>query len=471
MTVETVRQKPFGSVMSKILAVAFTIITARPGDAASLCSSYQVSGTNEIWSKAKERCQQTKGYLVAMESEEEWEFLKSKANDSQFQKGVRWHIGLRNVSGKWCWIPSTADSCIEVKVGASRWAPGEPNNHNKEGCVEMLKSGLYNNVPCNRSDQTTGYICEQKIDCNTSDNGKIIYETAPKLSSTARGGGPKATTEPTTKIVTKNPKTQLITTAGSQDVETSKRSLVITDTTSPVLKYITESNQKKKSQWVTIVMIGVPAAILIVLLILLGCIIKRRMVSKKSEGGVPVGNREVEAEDDYGAGQLTNDETHPSESSVPLRRIEGKGLETEFHFSNLEAGYSSKTKDKNTSCTEDNSPGISSWSKEHVYDNMSPENRKHKSASLVPYASGESSKMLCEQGNKTDDQKYLYATVDKTRKNKAKAGVHFKPISVDLVYAELDFDPSSQDALGPAAKETPTRVTATVYASIEETCG
>ncbi|XP_068719125.1 uncharacterized protein [Montipora capricornis] len=380
MTVETVRQKPFGSVMSKILAVAFTIITARPGDAASLCSSYQVSGTNEIWSKAKERCQQTKGYLVAMESEEEWEFLKSKANDSQFQKGVRWHIGLRNVSGKWCWIPSTADSCIEVKVGASRWAPGEPNNHNKEGCVEMLKSGLYNNVPCNRSDQTTGYICEQKIDCNTSDNGKIIYETAPKLSSTARGGGPK-------------------------------------------------------------------------------------------EGGVPVGNREVEAEDDYGAGQLTNDETHPSESSVPLRRIEGKGLETEFHFSNLEAGYSSKTKDKNTSCTEDNSPGISSWSKEHVYDNMSPENRKHKSASLVPYASGESSKMLCEQGNKTDDQKYLYATVDKTRKNKAKAGVHFKPISVDLVYAELDFDPSSQDALGPAAKETPTRVTATVYASIEETCG
>ncbi|XP_068719124.1 uncharacterized protein [Montipora capricornis] len=429
MTVETVRQKPFGSVMSKILAVAFTIITARPGDAASLCSSYQVSGTNEIWSKAKERCQQTKGYLVAMESEEEWEFLKSKANDSQFQKGVRWHIGLRNVSGKWCWIPSTADSCIEVKVGASRWAPGEPNNHNKEGCVEMLKSGLYNNVPCNRSDQTTGYIY-----CNTSDNGKIIYETAPKLSSTARGGGPK-------------------------------------DTTSPVLKYITESNQKKKSQWVTIVMIGVPAAILIVLLILLGCIIKRRMVSKKSEGGVPVGNREVEAEDDYGAGQLTNDETHPSESSVPLRRIEGKGLETEFHFSNLEAGYSSKTKDKNTSCTEDNSPGISSWSKEHVYDNMSPENRKHKSASLVPYASGESSKMLCEQGNKTDDQKYLYATVDKTRKNKAKAGVHFKPISVDLVYAELDFDPSSQDALGPAAKETPTRVTATVYASIEETCG
>ncbi|XP_068719126.1 uncharacterized protein [Montipora capricornis] len=375
MTVETVRQKPFGSVMSKILAVAFTIITARPGDAASLCSSYQVSGTNEIWSKAKERCQQTKGYLVAMESEEEWEFLKSKANDSQFQKGVRWHIGLRNVSGKWCWIPSTADSCIEVKVGASRWAPGEPNNHNKEGCVEMLKSGLYNNVPCNRSDQTTGYIY-----CNTSDNGKIIYETAPKLSSTARGGGPK-------------------------------------------------------------------------------------------EGGVPVGNREVEAEDDYGAGQLTNDETHPSESSVPLRRIEGKGLETEFHFSNLEAGYSSKTKDKNTSCTEDNSPGISSWSKEHVYDNMSPENRKHKSASLVPYASGESSKMLCEQGNKTDDQKYLYATVDKTRKNKAKAGVHFKPISVDLVYAELDFDPSSQDALGPAAKETPTRVTATVYASIEETCG
>lgn len=76
-----------------------------------------------------------------MESEEEWKFLKSKLNDSQFQNGVRWHIGLKNESDKWRWITSN-DSSIEVKVGASRWKTGEPNNRNTEGCVEMLQSGV-----------------------------------------------------------------------------------------------------------------------------------------------------------------------------------------------------------------------------------------------------------------------------------------------------------------------------------------
>ena len=118
---------------------------------------------------------------------------------------------------------------------------------------------------------------------------------------------------------------------------------------------------------------------------------------------------------------MTNDQTHPSESSVPLRQIEGKGLETEFQFSNLLDGCSAETKDKNTSRTEDKFPATSSWSKEHVYDNMFPEKRKHKSFPLAP--SGESSKMLSEQENETGDQKYLYATVDKTRKKKAKSGV------------------------------------------------
>ena len=59
-----------------------------------------------------------------------------------------------------------------------------------------------------------------------------------------------------------------------------------------------------------------------------------------------MGNGEVEAKGNYSARQLTNDQTHPSESSVPLRRIEGKGLETEFHFSNLVAPKSSKNKEE-----------------------------------------------------------------------------------------------------------------------------
>lgn len=368
-----------------------------------------------------------------MESEEEWKFLKSKVNDSQFKNGVRWYIGLRNESDKWCWITSD-NSCIEAKFGASRWNTDEPNNRNTEGCVEMLKKGLYNNVPCNKSDVDIGYICEREIDCNTSHSGKIIFKSQSATASKV----PNKVDQKATKMMTTNPKTQLTTTTTTTTGK-SHETNVFNHTKGAK---DTMSNQKKKNQWVTIVMIGVPAAILIVLLILLGCIIKRRMVSNKSEGGVPVGNREVEAKGNYSAGQLTNDQTHPSESSVPLRRTEGKRLDTEFHFSSLVPGCSS---------TEDNFPG------------------KYKSAPLEP--TGESSKMLSEQGNKTDDQKYLYASVDKTRKKKTKAGVHFNHFSGDLVYAEVDFNPSSQDASGAAAKQTPTKVTATVYASIEETCG
>ncbi|XP_068691174.1 uncharacterized protein [Montipora foliosa] len=390
MKMQTVRQKPW-SVMSIILVVAFIIITPYSGCAASSCSTYKVFKANTIWKAAQTKCG---GDLVAMESEEEWNFWKSKVNESTFQNkyGQRWHIGLRKRSDKWCWTTRN-DTCMEVKVGTPRWNKGEPNNLKTEACVEMLISGSYNNIDCSKNDVDIGYICERKI----------------------------ATTKPTTKMIT-NPKKQL-TTEKSHDVGTTSKVPHVSsslqsekhetnvfnptkgakDTASPVLKYIIESNQKKKNKWVTIVTISVPAAMLIVLLILLGCIIKRRMVSKKSDG------------------------------------------------------CSAEAKDKNTSRTEDKFPATSPWSKEHVYDNMLPP--------------GDSSKMLSEQDNKTGDQKYLYATVDKTRKKKAKSGVHFKPVSGDLVYAELDFNPSSQDAFGAAAEETPTKVTATVYASIEETCG
>lgn len=111
------------------------------GDAASFCSSYNVSGTDTIWTKAREKCRHSGAYLVAMESEEEWKFLKSKLNDSQFQNGVRWHIGLKNESDKWCWT-TRGNSCIEVKVGSSRWNDLEPNKRNTESCVEMLQSGV-----------------------------------------------------------------------------------------------------------------------------------------------------------------------------------------------------------------------------------------------------------------------------------------------------------------------------------------
>ena len=99
-----------------------------------------------------------------MESEEEWNFLKSKVTDLTFRRkyGQRWYIGLRMRSDKWCWT-SRNDTCIEGNFGSQRWGEGEPNNLQRESCVEMLASGVYNNVLCNKNDMEIGYICERKI--------------------------------------------------------------------------------------------------------------------------------------------------------------------------------------------------------------------------------------------------------------------------------------------------------------------
>ena len=98
-----------------------------------------------------------------MESEEEWNFLKSKVNELANKYGQRWHIGLRKWSDKWCWTTRN-DTCMEVKVGSPRWESGEPNNLETEGCVEMLKTGLYTNIKCRSNNKVDiGYICERKI--------------------------------------------------------------------------------------------------------------------------------------------------------------------------------------------------------------------------------------------------------------------------------------------------------------------
>ncbi|XP_068720433.1 uncharacterized protein [Montipora capricornis] len=245
---KSVRKKLFGPVITKILVVASIFIRRESGYAASFCSSYEFNHTRTIWTAARQRCQSSGGDLVAMESQEEWEFLKFKVSDLRFQHhGARWYIGLTNVSGKWCWITSN-DSCIEVKVGSSRWSSGEPNNFNSEGCVEMLKDGLYNNVLCRSNiDAHTGYICEREFDCNTSDAGKIIYKsqnaTLPKVTSKATGQ--KATTEPATEMMTTNPKTQPTTTPESQDVGTTRRGFAITlKVTKPLSKTISSTESQ-----------------------------------------------------------------------------------------------------------------------------------------------------------------------------------------------------------------------------------
>lgn len=67
-------------------------------------------------------------------------------------------------SGEWRWISDNSTVNGSSK-GAWPWAPGEPNNIDKENCIQIYKThggpGRYNNVPCDKGLKRAGYICER----------------------------------------------------------------------------------------------------------------------------------------------------------------------------------------------------------------------------------------------------------------------------------------------------------------------
>ena len=101
-----------------------------------------------------------------METEKEWDLVHNLTKKNQ-RKKVRWFIGLERVnkSYSWSWLSENIAYVNETSNGTWRWNAGEPNNFEKEKCVEMMKTGKYNNIPCQAHtyDDNPGYICEKQV--------------------------------------------------------------------------------------------------------------------------------------------------------------------------------------------------------------------------------------------------------------------------------------------------------------------
>ena len=99
-----------------------------------------------------------------METVSEWHFVK---NLIKKRIKVRWFIGLERVDGSytWYWLSGSIAWVNGTSAGTWRWSKGEPNNFKKEKCVEMMKNGKYNNIPCQAHsyDDNPGYICEKQV--------------------------------------------------------------------------------------------------------------------------------------------------------------------------------------------------------------------------------------------------------------------------------------------------------------------
>ena len=115
------------------------------------------------WSRSRKLCKRAGYDLVSIESYGEWSFLKQTI---QAYETGEYFIGLKRdmSSREWRWISDNSTVNGSSK-GAWPWAPGEPNNIDKENCIQIYKThggpGRYNNVRCDRRLKRAGYICER----------------------------------------------------------------------------------------------------------------------------------------------------------------------------------------------------------------------------------------------------------------------------------------------------------------------
>ena len=134
-------------------------------DIVTVCSKYSFHREVKDWNIAKKECSnQGNGLLASMETEKEWLFVKNLTKE---REKTRWFIGLKRVDGfpTWCWCSKSIVCVNGTSTGTWRWNTGEPNQLEKEKCVEMWKNGVYNNIECEaaRYDDNPGYICEKQV--------------------------------------------------------------------------------------------------------------------------------------------------------------------------------------------------------------------------------------------------------------------------------------------------------------------
>ncbi|XP_066022820.1 adhesion G protein-coupled receptor L1-like isoform X1 [Pocillopora verrucosa] len=129
------------------------------------CQPTCFKNSSYIFSKGKiyrfhnnEVCSILGGYLVSIETEEEWQFINHEIqkrgtwNTSTFNA---WLIGLEKKDGVWIWKSGE-------QLNISKWRDSEPNVNDERAEISMNGS-LFNGIP--RNDKGDAYICEMPGEC------------------------------------------------------------------------------------------------------------------------------------------------------------------------------------------------------------------------------------------------------------------------------------------------------------------
>ena len=112
-------------------------------------SWYTFSKWGRQWWWNKKACKYQGGYLVSIESEEEWQFINHEIQNRSSWNTSAWHIGLRKTAQIWTW-----ESGARLNI----WKWRDSITKNRRPRAEISKNGsLFNSIFWNDSN---AFICE-----------------------------------------------------------------------------------------------------------------------------------------------------------------------------------------------------------------------------------------------------------------------------------------------------------------------
>ena len=112
-------------------------------------SSYIFSKRGGDWALNRFVCSRQGGYLVSIETEEEWQFINNEIQKHGTWNTSAWHIGLHQIDKVWTWLSG------EWLI-ISKWRNCKPGGNYKK--AEISKNGgLFNAISWYDENK---YICE-----------------------------------------------------------------------------------------------------------------------------------------------------------------------------------------------------------------------------------------------------------------------------------------------------------------------
>ncbi|PFX12796.1 putative G-protein coupled receptor 133 [Stylophora pistillata] len=116
-------------------------------------SCYVFKKEENTWKEARTSCQQQKGDLVSIETEEEWDFIKGVIKNYTNQNSTtRWQVGLEKKAGKWIWVTGRP-------LTTCKWGKNQSNGNGDVASITWIGKNqtILFDVPRNTSGP---FICE-----------------------------------------------------------------------------------------------------------------------------------------------------------------------------------------------------------------------------------------------------------------------------------------------------------------------